>query len=170
MKLTATIICPQNGGPFPSQVHVKIGEENNFSVRHINGQDSICAPRRACTSHWTFPSFYRPQTPVTAEGCPGQQPINVDAPIATTLSHSTLEESYMPPAEPQQLKVAPATWALLGLRHVQVYAVTVVNSPKTRPPIKLKSMVEIFCWIQKFNGSGSVDPACRKHSPIYTLW
>src|ERR1700691_2351094 len=37
---------------------------------------------------------------------------------------STLGESYMPPAEPQQFKVAPATWAFLGLRQVQVYAVT----------------------------------------------
>jgi hypothetical protein len=48
--------------------------------------------------------------------------------------------------------------------------VTVVNSPKTRPVMKLKSMVEIFCWFQKFRRSGSVDPACRKRSPIYTRW
>jgi hypothetical protein len=45
----------------------------------------------------------------------------------------------MPPAEPQQLKVAPATWALLGLRHVQVYAVTL----RSRLKMKLRVIIII---------------------------
>ena len=35
-----------------------------------------------------------------------------------------LGESYVPWTEPQQLKVAPTTWAYFKVRHVQVYAVT----------------------------------------------
>jgi hypothetical protein len=104
---------------------------------------------------------------------------------------STLGASYTPPAGPQQFKV-PTTCAPLKLRHVQVYAVTLRSKLQM-----LRVIIDVEkCWIclrggeqskdqatdeakvhggdssfvSKLSGSGSVDPACRKCSPIYTLW